>query len=748
MRSSKFMGLVTCSVVAVTVPAAAQEAAPDAGGIEDIVVTAQKREQNLQDVPVAVSAVSGEALTEKGITQFSDLTQVSPSLTLTVGVQPANSSVVLRGVGTLAFSTGVEPSVAVVIDDLPVLQQAQAFSNMSDIERIEVLRGPQGTLFGKNSSAGVINISTRAPGKDVEGFANASVSSDGQYLAEGAVNVPLADGVAVRVGGFWQQTDGFIENLNTGNAQGGNKAWGLRARLRADVSDDVTLDLTFRRTHDRIRPAQTFRTVPVGGRIFNVDILANIAGITPGPENDKIRYTFDQYSENDTTAVGAKLEWDLGTASLISVTGYQKWKYFTFIDADNLAAPVFGSADGVYNLSPFSSRMWTQELRLASDGGGSFQYLAGLYFSDGKTRRNFLRYPFGSAQANDWTANNGTRTYAAFAQLSYDLTDTTHVDVGARYSREKIFVDFVDRVLPVPAPAAGNCLTLCQGDSARNRFTYKVSVRQDLTDGVMVYASYATGYKGQAYDISSGFNPTKAANPVRPETSKAYEIGLKSRFLENRAQLNLAVFRTDYRDFQAQSQVQLPNGTNAFNLSNVGKLRTQGVEVEATVKPVEALTLSATAAYTDAEMTEFLRAQCYPGQTATLGCVGGLQNLSGKRPPNSPKFRYTLSAGYDDSISAALHAFVQMDWRHQSATGYDLLQNPVAFQRGFGIFDAALGVREVDDRYRVTLFVKNLFDKAYAATILAPAGGNAGVAVQALPRDYRRYVGFRVGYNF
>lgn len=717
--------------------------------MQEIVVTAQKREQNLQDIPVAVSAVTGEALAAKGIAQFSDLTQMSPSLTLTVGVQPANSSVVLRGVGTLAFSTGVEPSVAVVIDDLPVLHQAQAFSNMSDVDRVEILRGPQGTLFGKNSSAGVINIATRAPGADFGGFVNGSVTSDGQYLTEGAVNVPLGKGVAARVSGFWQHNNGFIKNLANGSMVGGNKGWGVRGRLSAQLMDDLKLDLAMRRTHDVSNPAQTFLAVPTNATIFNSRIALNLVGINPELGNDKIRYNFNNEATNDTTAVSAKLEWDLGPVSLISVTGYQKWKYETFIDADNMAVPIFGSAVGVYNISPFESRMWTQEVRLVSDGRGPLQYLFGLWYSDGETDRTFLRYPLGSAQANNWTANNGSKTYAAFGQTTYDISSTTHFDAGARFNRERIFVNFIDRLLPVPAPTAGNCLVQCSGRTAENEFTYKFSLRQDFTRSVMVYASYGTGYKGQAYDISSGFNPTKAANPVEAETSKAYELGVKSRFWDNRVQLNIALFRTDYENFQAQSQIQLPNGTNAFNLNNVGSLRTQGVEVEATAMPVQALTLSATAAYTDAEMRSFPRAQCYPGQSAAAGCSGGLQDLSGRRPPNSPKFRYTLSAKYDRELANAVAGFLQVDWRHQSDTGYDLLQNPVAFQKAYGVLDLSMGLRDADgDRFRLSFFIKNLLNETYAATVMAPAGGSAGVAVQSLPRDYARYFGWRIGYNF
>jgi iron complex outermembrane recepter protein len=230
--SYKWALLAGASSLLIGAPAIAQDAASgDSIALEEIVVTAQKREQNLQSVPVAVTAVTGDALQQQGITNFAELAQVSPTLTVSRSNQATGSTVNVRGIGTLAFSTGVEPSVAVIVDDLPVLQQAQAFSNLSDVERIEVLRGPQGTLFGKNASAGAVNIVTRAPAEKFGGTVSAQATSDEQYIGEGSVTGPLGDRAAFRLTGYYNRSEGYIKNLATGSDLGAERNWGLRGRL-------------------------------------------------------------------------------------------------------------------------------------------------------------------------------------------------------------------------------------------------------------------------------------------------------------------------------------------------------------------------------------------------------------------------------------------------------------------------------------------------------------------------------------
>jgi iron complex outermembrane recepter protein len=758
--SRKYMLLAGVSTALLAAPVFAQDAAPaeEDAGLEEIVVTAQKREQNLQDVPVSVTALSAETLQNKGIAEFADLTRAAPSLTITESSTSPSSSINLRGIGTFAFSIGVEPSVAVVVDDVALLQQAQAFSNLTDVERIEVLRGPQGTLFGKNASAGAVNIVTKSPSKELTGAINLLATTDEEYKVDGSISGPLGDGAGFRINAFYSDREGYVRNLTTGNRVNGARSYGIRGRLNVSLAENFELALLADYGNTKTNGiARTFRDVPTGATILGGAITPNLVGVIPGKSNDRVRFNVDPTNTNKQALFSARATLDLGVVNLISVTSYQDWKYNFLEDVDGTETPAFGIPTGVVQSGPFHAKQFAQELRIVSTGNGPLTYLAGLFYSDGKTDRSFARGPSGPFLAG-WAATAGTKSAAAFGQVTYDITETTHIDGGLRYNNEKIDVAFVNRVIPAAAPANNaTCLATCFGKDSESQLTGKISLRQDIGSGSMVYASYSTGYKGQGFDISTGFTPGRAANPVKSEHSKAYELGIKSRFLDNRVQLNIAGFLTDYDDFQAQSVVVLPSGALQFGLNNVGKLRTKGVEVEFSAKPTQALRIDASAAYTDAKIRAFPTANCYAGQSVALGCIdpdgagplGSVQNLAGKRLANSPKFKFNIGATYDVPLNDALNGFVTLDYQHQSGVSFDLFQNPLFVERGYGILNGSVGIKQGDEgHYRVSLFVNNLFDKQYASNVGGPAGGSLGLTSQVLPRNSQRYFGFKFRYGY
>jgi iron complex outermembrane recepter protein len=258
--SRKFARLAGASFLMVSTNAFAQDAADapaaaqeDTGGLEEIVVTAQKREENLQNVPVAVTALSAEAIENSRIADFSDLTRAAPSLTITQTTSSPNNAIVLRGIGTFAFSIGVEPSVAVIIDDMPVVQQAQAFDNLADLQRIEVLKGPQGTLFGKSSSAGVVNIVTNDPDNDFMGKLSATAATDGDVRLESVVSVPIGEAAGVRLTGFYHNYDGNVHNLTSNTHLNDQENYGVRAKFKTELGSNLTFALTgtySKATHD------------------------------------------------------------------------------------------------------------------------------------------------------------------------------------------------------------------------------------------------------------------------------------------------------------------------------------------------------------------------------------------------------------------------------------------------------------------------------------------------------------------
>jgi iron complex outermembrane receptor protein len=741
--------------VAAHAPANAQAGAAPAQqeeGLQTVVVTAQKRPQLMQDVPVAVSTIDARAIENKGITDFSDLPRVSPSMT--VSENPNNNSITLRGVGTFVYSPGIESAVAVIIDDVPVVQQLQAFANLSDIERIEVLRGPQGTLFGKNSSAGLINIVTRAPSEDLEGSIQGTYTSDGERRVDASVSGPLNDRVGYRLNAYAKQRRGDIANLTNNDNLNGDHARGLRARVDfkpSEVFDGrVIADYNTRRVEG---PVTTLLAVPAGAKQQNVAPLAPaIVGITPGPDNHAVRIDNPGFSDNRDASVSATLNWRLGRHTATSVTTWQDWKYTWMGDYDTSAVDLQtvltkgAIHGGIIHGGPVNSHMVTQELRLTSNGDGALNYLGGLYFADSTNDRSFTRGP--TLSVANWSGHAGNRTAAAFAQAEYKFTPATRISTGLRFNHERIEVDFTNRVPATPVNFTGN--------NTDNAVTGKVALQHDLAKAVMVYASYATGYKGAGYDISTGFDQSRVRQPVAPETSKAYELGLKSRFLNNRLQVNATAFDTDYDDFQAQG-TRLDPVTNLTQnaVANVGKLRTRGVELEVAAKPVNTLLLEGSVAWVDARIRAFPNAFCYPGQTADQGCrklgTTTVQDLAGKRLANAPELKFTLGATYNFLLAeTGYSAVANLNYQHQSAVNFDLGNNPLTVQGAYGILNGSIGVSDPSHRFKVTLFGNNLLNKAYSSFIGDNYNFYSGshVLTQLLPRNSQRYVGVRVRYEF
>lgn len=758
--SYKWALLASASAMMIAGPALAQEAGSGSTALEEVVVTAQKRQQNLQDIPVAVTALTAETLSNRNVATVSDLPRLAPSLTVTQGNVPTNNSINMRGIGTIAFSTGIEPSVAVIVDDVALLQQAQAFSGLSDIERIEVLRGPQGTLFGKNASAGAINIVTQGPTDTLTGSVTGALTDDDEKRVDASVSGPLANGVGFRLNGFYSDRDGTIDNLTTGEKLNGETNYGVRGRLKLDPTDNLSIDLIASHSlSEGNGVARTVRSAPAGASVFGTPIAPSLVGITPGRDNYSVRANAPFFNRSEVNTYTARASLRLGPVNLVSVTSYQTWRFRFAEDFDMTQQNVLGLVGGAVASSQYESHQLSQELRLVSNTDGPLSYVAGLFYADGETDRSFDRRPAGAVRAA-WASNSGTQSYAAFAQASYDFTDKTHLDVGLRANHEKVDARFQNLVATATPPANNaTCLQVCAGSAEDDAVTGKIALRQDLSDDVMVYGSYATGYKGQGFDISTGFTPMRAANPVKPETSKSYELGMKGRFLDRRLQLNAVLFWTNFEQFQAQSGLLLPDNTIQLTLNNVGEVRTRGVELEMSAQVTEAFRIDAAFNYLDTEILSFKNAQCYGGQTAAQGCVdldgaGPLtttgQDLAGKRLPNAPKYKFNVGGNYDVALdSMPFDGFVTLDYSYQSAVNFDLLGNPLTVERGYGILNGSVGIDQKGDTgYRLTLFANNILDEHYASNVSVAVGGSTGLLLQTLPRNSQRYVGLKASYRF
>jgi len=727
-------------------PALAQNTAPQAASPEPetIIVTAQKRDQDILEVPTAVTVISPTTIEAAQVTNFTDITRVSPSLTVNEQGNSASSSVSIRGIGTFSFSTSTEPAVSIVVDGVALLQQGQAFGGgLNDIAQIEVLRGPQDSLFGKNASAGVVSITTKSPTADLSGYVEGVLTNDDETRVSAMLSGPVGANAGFRINGFYSDREGYINNLTNGNRLNGAESYGVGGKF---VYGSGILDLTLSGNYSNTKSngnAPTYYYVQPGTTQNGSPV--DLTGIEPGAGNNNVRFSDDPIADSFQYLLSAKADLDLGFATLTSVTAYQRWKLDTGSDLDFSAAPT------LYQGGPYNTTQLSQELRLTSASSGPFEYLVGLFYADGNTDRQFIRTApsFLTFLRQNWDSTASTESYAAFGQLGYNFSPATKLTLGGRINNETVGVFYRDNRPATPI--------VYEDERSDTAVTGKASLQHFITNDVMVYASIAKGYKGQAYDISSGFNQSRIDNLVKPENSISYETGVKGRFWDNRGSFSVTGFWTDYDDFQAQS-AEFVAGAPQFILKNVGKLRTKGIEFEGSIRPVAGLNLYGSAAYIDAKIQEFPGASCYPGQTVAQGCVAipgtttFVQDLAGADLGNSPDFKFNVGGIYEAPIQGSeINAYMSMNYTWQDEVNFSLDRNPLTKFDAYGIANASVGFRNTGAvNWDLSFFVNNLFNKAYLTSITDYTGNgySAPTLIQQVPRNYKRYVGVRLRVGF
>ncbi|MEP6939018.1 MAG: TonB-dependent receptor [Rudaea sp.] len=746
--------LAGCTLMLVAAASHASDAAPmaDPADAQDseaqkstqelgaVTVTAQKREQDLQKVPVAVTVVNQQMIEANAIRDFTDMNRVAPSLVVKPAENPVNASITVRGIGTFAFSIGVEPSVAVVVDDVPIAFQARAFTDLSDIERIEVLRGPQSTLYGKSASAGLINIVTAPPTDTFTTKVSGLATGDGEYSGGATFSGPISEHLGFRSTFNYDDFDGNIRNRYNGDDINGRRIFSTRNKLVWDPTDalNVTAGFDYIDGHNTTgRPFIALSPTALLRGIYPQSVFA--PGVKVGADNTDVVNNYSTGTDYTDTAGSLKVSYDFGGPTLMSITSYDYYKMFDRLDQDESALPTLDNRQ----IGSFASHQKTEELRLVSPGQDRFRYTLGLFYADVDYSRDFGRGPYFSLAS--WYATSDSTQYAGFGQLEFDVLSATTLILGARESYEKVSYTFADHL-------AGKSFA---GDDDDTFGTYKVGMQQQVSDNIMLFLTDSTGHKGETYDLTTGFNALRAAGgPVLPETSTNYELGSRMQFLDRHLTLNATLFDSHYKNFQAQGIEVLPDGTTNFRLANVGKIHNKGVEVESTYHVNEDLTFGGSVTYLDAKITDFPFAQCYPGQTLALGCTGTSvksQNIKGARPPLAPEWKYTLNFEYSHPLgSSALLGVVTGVYTYQSKINYALSQDPLTVQGGYGIANLAFGIREPSGRWEVMAFINNAFDQHYYQNIANSFSTyNSQLAIQSyLPRDFERYAGIRATYKF
>ena len=721
--------------------------------IEEIIVEATKRSESVQDVPIAINVVDAGTIEALGIDEYTDITKVSPSLTVGRGDWATNSSFNLRGIGTMVFSINIEPSVAIIVDDVPLVRSEQAFSDLSDIQTIEVLRGPQSTLFGKSASAGVINIRTKAPSDELTGSLRITATDDDEKAVRASLSGPLGDTAGFRLSAFTKdREDGHITNILNGDKVDGSDSQGVRGKFYWDVTDSVSAQLTVETSESEVDCChQTFRDVPAGAAFLGfVPGAAVLGGVTPSEDNDEVSVGDPTETESENQSASLRIEADIGDHQFISVSSMTDWDYEVTRDLDgtnfDLLAAFTGGAlsGGIIQGGGFELESFTQEFRLVSPASDHFEYVIGLYYSDISYDRDFQRGPVFGA---NWIAETGSETLALYGQGTWSLTEKTDITAGLRLNREEISQTF-DNLLTGAFFDSDNDDTATPG---------KISLQHYPSDDVMWFASYSIGYKGQGYDISSSFRQATADNPVGEEDSQAFEFGMKSTFMDGRLQFNPTVFFATYDDFQAQ-QARIVDGVVELGITNVGELETYGVEVDFQALLTENLRLVGGLAWTHAEIKTFDGADCWSGQAEGQGCLLNAatgrtsQDLGGKGLNNSPDFKLTLSAEYTRSFDTMpFDGYFNVSYRWQSDVNFSLLADPGAEQEAFGVVDMSMGIIESSDRrYEVSAFIKNAFGEEYVTGIgnFGALWGGTPVYINVIPRAAKRYAGIRLGVNF
>lgn len=735
---------MAASIAMIAQPAFAQDNSAadgkDANG--EIIVTAQKRAENVQAVPLAVSVISPTQLEAAGVRQFQDLAKVAPSLTIRPAEHPVNSNVSLRGVGTFAFGIGVEPSVAVMVDEVPLAFQARAFTDLPDVERIEVLRGPQSTLYGKSASAGLINIITRNPTDTFSARINAMGTTDSEYGANFSISGPLSSDLGYVVSGAYSKWGGNVRNLFNGKKVNGREATNLRAKVRWEPSADAKLTLSLNYMDGNTTVGRPFIRMAPGALLRGTagQTFAVVSpGVTVSEENQDISNNYDATTDYHGGGGNLRGEFGLGDHTLVTISSYDKFQLNDYYDTDDSSSTL--AALNNKQIGTFNSTLFTQEVRLLSDGTKAFRYTVGGYFADVDFNRPFYRGP-AFALAN-WKATSKSSQLAGFVQADWEFMPGATLTGGARVQNERIAYTFND---------IQNGNAMFSGNAEDTAATWRASLKYEFSPTINAFATYSTGYKGQTYDLTTGFNANRAAaGPIRPEKSRDIEVGLRTQLFDRQVTFNVTYFDTKYRDLQAQTIETLADGTSNFRLTNVGKLGTKGVEIDASYRPNRSFSFNSSLAILDAKYLDFQVAQCYPGQTAAQGCTGSpaRQNLTGERAVQAPKFKASATAEYTPKLSDDLRGVVAVNLQHQSKVSY-VARDPQTVQGAYSIVNLNLGVRQDDRNWEVALFVNNLFDKQYFPSLVNSAGLYGGVlATQALlPRDFHRYGGVRASLNF
>ena len=710
--------------------AAAPAASADANSAEsdtalavaEVVVTARHQVEKAQDVPVALSAVSGANLERTGAYTIADLQQQTPSLT-TYNSNPRNSSTAIRGIGVSSASDGLDTSVGVYVDNVYLGRPGMALADLVDVDRVEVLRGPQGTLFGRNSSAGVVNISTRAPSFDSGVYAEISGGNYGYNQERLAVTGPLVDGLlAFRVTGFNTHRNGTLDNLKTGTTANSVARSGGRVQLLATPSNNFKLRwiADYSQEDDTCCVSSTKLVLPASLSATTARTLQTLAalGYVPAPGNFT-RNNAPQQMRTHQWGTSLQADWDLGFATATSITAYRQWYFNPLQDSDNTPLDVIQ-----VNVATTHYKQFSQEFRLAS-GPGRFNWQAGAYYFHQHLQDHYILNQFGYDASAFYTTyarlanpnaaavtiapgsqylddvDTHTDSLAVFGQANFEITPRLIATGGIRYTHDKRGGVSDTSLSGTPNPATSLPFHY-DVDVKNNNVSWLGTLSWKPIDGLLAYVTYSTGYKGAGLNLNSAVS---AGTPLvlQPEKARSLEAGLKQQWFGNQLTLNLDVYRTTLSGLQANI---VPSNGNRSYLANVGDVLAKGVEADANWRVSPILTLIANGAYNDAKYSSYTNGPCPVGVT-------GICDLTGKRVYQSPRWTANAIADVHFETASGTRPYLIGRYSYRSSFFGTADDGPYSRVPGYGLASFRVGAAFRQGKYDLSAWVENAFDKKY-----------------------------------
>ena len=697
--------------------AMAQDAPQDnATALDDIVVTARRTEESLQRTPLAVSAFSGESLERQGAQQVLDLQGAVPNLNIVQGRGSSNATnIYIRGIGQPDALQTFDPAVGVYVDDVYYSRIRGTQFDLLDLERVEVLRGPQGTLYGKNTIGGALKLVSRRPGQEWRARASAAYGDYNLFDVQGAISGPISDSLAFGVSALRSTRDGYVTNPVTGaeyndkgtTAARATLAWDPMANLRVDIIADYSVDdagLTVGQATNSLigSSGQTIVAVPNPAPNYNFETV-----VDPGLPNE---------TRLESRGISANVALDLSDSlTLRSITAFRRLNTDDYIDFDATPREVTSALVAV------DQEQFSQELQLNYDSG-PISAVAGLFYLNEDVSSHQEAYAddlLGALFLNSGflrTIDDSleTTSTAIYGNLTYQLTEQFRVSGGVRYTEEEKDYVRTTSTFFSALPAFNATFPFAPPVANYDDTSIMLSADYQLTPETMIYGRFAQGFKSGGYNGRA--NSAAEATEYAPETADTYELGIKTTVADGRVRLNGAIFQTNYQDFQARvSGLDVDPITNlpvaVLSVINAGELEIQGAEIEAVARVTDALTLDAQIGYLDANYEEF--------RDARFTATGGSRAF--QTPAFSPEWSarygaqyvFELEGGSDITVGGVARYRSRMALAVDNTPVNSQVQLPGVFQEAYWLYDARVVWTDASDRYSIGLYGQNLSDEVY-----------------------------------